>query len=215
MIGPMLRILIISLVLLAGATVWVSSLRQNLPAPVVATFLPEPLALPAVRLTDEHGGEFSTDDLAGDFTFVFFGFTNCPDICPITLQTLANVNVELSTRNLARPRVLFVSVDPERDTPTQIERYLGNFSADFKGVTGNPQALEPLTAALGVFVERHQHAGTEAYSVTHNSTVYLIGPEAELIAVFGSPHDASVIASDFVLVRQLYMTQRMDASASS
>lgn len=211
----MLRILMVVLILLAGATLWVSAVRQDLPAPAVATVLPEPLSLPAMQLTDQRGLDFSTAELVGTFSLMFFGFTNCPDICPITLQTLANVEAELRAKGLDAPRIVFVSVDPDRDTPAQIERYLGNFSANFVGITGNQQALQPLLAALGVTVERHQHPGEEAYNVIHNSTVYLIGPRAEWLAIFSAPHDATVIATDYLRIRQLYLTQRTAVSATS
>ena len=213
-IGAMLRVLVVSLVLLAAATVWLSNFRQSLPEPAVATLLPEPFALPAVQLIDQHGLDFSTSALEGDFTLMFFGFTNCPDICPITLQTLASVEAELLEQESEPPRVVFVSVDPDRDTPAQIERYLGIFSPEFDGITGDLQALRPLLSALGVTVERHQHADSAAYNVTHNSTVYVIGPQADLIAIFSAPHDATVIAADYQLIRQLYRTRRNDASAS-
>lgn len=215
MIGTTLRILMVALILLAGATLWVSAVRQDLPAPAVATVLPEPLSLPAVQLTDQRGLDFSTAELVGTFSLMFFGFTNCPDICPITLQTLANVEAELRAKGLDTPRIVFVSVDPDRDTPAQIERYLGNFSANFVGITGSQQALQPLLAALGVTVERHQHPGEEAYNVIHNSTVYLIGPRAEWLAIFSAPHDATVIATDYLRIRQLYLTQRTAVSATS
>lgn len=211
----MLRILMVVLILLAGATLWVSAVRQDLPAPAVATVLPEPLSLPAMQLTDQRGLDFSTAELVGTFSLMFFGFTNCPDICPITLQTLANVEAELRAKGLDTPRIVFVSVDPDRDTPAQIERYLGNFSANFVGITGSQQALQPLLAALGVTVERHQHPGEEAYNVIHNSTVYLIGPRAEWLAIFSAPHDATVIATDYLRIRQLYLTQRTAVSATS
>ncbi len=215
MIGTNLRILVAALVLLAAATVWLVSSRQDLPAPAVATVLPEPRPLPAVRLTDQRGVGFSTSDLEGSFSLMFFGFTHCPDICPITLQTLANVDAELRARGIEPPRVVFVSVDPERDTPAQIERYLGNFHSSFVGLTGSQHALQPLLTALGVTVERHQHPGEAFYTVTHNSTVYLIGPQAEWLAIFSAPHDASVIAIDYDRVRQHYLTQRTAVATSS
>ena len=213
--GTELRVLVIALVLLAGTAVWVSASRQSLPAPAIATVLPEPLALPAVQLTDQRGLDFTTTELTGDFSLLFFGFTNCPDICPITLQTLANVDAELRARGSEPPRLVFVSVDPERDTPAQIERYLGNFNANFVGLTGSQLVLQPLLAALGVTVQRHQLPNQEFYNVTHNSTVYLVGPQAEWLAIFSAPHDASVIATDYLRVRQLYLTQRTAVAPSS
>lgn len=215
MIGTNLRVLAVALVLVAGATVWISGTRQNIPAPAVATVLSEPLPLPAVQLTDQRGLDFSTSKLEGNFNLLFFGFTNCPDICPITLQTLANVDAELQARGFEPPRVVFVSVDPERDTPAQIQRYLGNFNSNFLGLTGSQLALQPWLAALGVTVERHQHPGEAFYTVTHNSTVYLVGPQAEWLAIFSAPHDASVIATDYLRIRQRYLTQRTAVATSS
>ncbi len=213
-IGPMLRILVVGLVLLAAATVWLSNIRQLSQPPTVATVLPEPLALPQVQLTDQAGNAFKTSDLNDAFTFLFFGFTNCPDICPLTLQTLANVEAELIERGDYTPGVVFVSVDSERDTPAQIQRYLSNFSPAFGGATGSPEELQPLLSTLGVVVERHEHPGSNAYSVTHNSTIFLIGPEMALIAVFSAPHDANVIATDYLRVLDISRTRRINSSAS-
>ena len=210
----MLRVLIVSLVLLAGATVWMSNLRQNLPEPQVATILPDLLELPGVSLVDAQEQPFTTADLEDRFTLVFFGFTHCPDICPLTLQTLATANDNLRERGVELPDVLFVSVDPERDSPQRIRRYLDNFDPAFEGVTGADEAITALTAQLGVVVQRHQHDGAEAYNVTHNSTIFVVGYDAEVVAIFSAPHDARVIASDFLLVRQRYLSTRSESAAS-
>lgn len=210
----MLRILVVALVLLAAATVWLSNVRQMKRPPDVATVLPEPLALPLVQLTDQHGNDFTTPELEGGYTFLFFGFTNCPDICPLTLQTLANIESDLIERGADLPGVVFISVDSERDTPDRIQRYLSNFSSAFNGVTGPPEELQPLLSTLGVIVQRHEHPGSEAYSVTHNSTIFLIGPEAGLIAVFSAPHDAGIIATDYMRVRNIDRVRRRTNSAS-
>ncbi|MGI9257647.1 MAG: SCO family protein, partial [Gammaproteobacteria bacterium] len=108
----------------------------------------------------------------------------------------------------------FVSVDPGRDSPDRIRRYLDNFDPTFEGVTGPDGAIEPLTSALGVVVERHEHDGDGAYNVTHNSTVFVVGHDAEIVAVFSPPHDARVIASDFLLVRHRYLSTRSESAAS-
>jgi protein SCO1/2 len=213
-IGPMLRILIVALVLLAGATVWMSNLRLNPPEPTIATELPTSRALPAVAFTDQLGRDFAVSDLEGHFTLMFFGFTNCPDICPLTMQTLANVETELSAKNIEPPRVILVSVDPARDTPEQLRRYLANFSESFIGVTAPQDALQPLASTLGVTIEHHQHADGDAYNVAHNSTIYVLGPEAEWIALFSSPHDAASIATDFVRLQQRYEARQAVKSAS-
>ena len=209
----MLRILIVALVLLAGATVWMSNLRLNLPEPMIATELPDPRALPAVAFTDHLGRDFAISDLEGHFSLMFFGFTNCPDICPLTMQTLANVEADLSAKDIEQPRVILVSVDPARDTPERLRLYLANFSESFTGVTAPQNALRPLASALGVTIEQHQHAGG-GYDVTHNSTIYVVGPDAEWIALFSAPHDAASIAADFVRLQQRYEARQAANSAT-
>jgi protein SCO1/2 len=211
----MLRIVVVALVLLAGATVWLSSQRQLVPAPVMATELPELRALPAVAFTDQLGRDFAIADLAGDFSLLFFGFSNCPDICPLTLQTLANVEAKLAAEGVQPPQIVLVSVDPERDTPERLRRYLGNFSPRFFGVTTPRAQLQPLIATLGVVVERHEHGDGAAYDVTHNSTIFVLGPQAEWIALFSAPHDAATIASDYLRIRQRYLRRQPAAPASS
>jgi protein SCO1/2 len=200
----MLRVLIVGLVLLAAATVWLSGARQTLPAPQLATVFDAPRILPDVELTDHLGRDFSTTQLNGQFSFLFFGFTHCPDICPITLKLLADAKADLLARGLQPPAVVFVSVDPQRDTPEQIERYLRGFDAEFLGVTGHAQALQPLLQQLGVYVQTHSRAGEAAYSVTHSTAVFLVGPEADLVAVFGAPNQAAIVASDYLRIRQRY-----------
>ncbi len=209
----MLRVLVVSLVLLAGATVWMSDFRQNLPDPQIATILPGLLELPDVSLVDSQGQPFATTDLEDRFTLLFFGFTHCPDICPITMQTLATASDDLRERGVESPDVLFVSVDPERDSSERIRRYLDNFDPAFEGVTGPDEAMATLTAKLGVVVDRHQQHGAEAYNVTHNSTIFVVGYDAEVVAVFSPPHDARVIASDFLLVRHRYLSTRSESAA--
>lgn len=213
-IGAMLRILIVALVLLAGATVWMSNIRLNLPEPTIATELPTSRALPAVAFIDQLGRDFAISDLKGQFSLMFFGFTNCPDICPLTMQTLANVEAELLAKNIEQSQVILVSVDPARDTPERLRRYLANFSENFIGVTAPQHALQPLASTLGVTIEQHQHAGGDAYDVAHNSTIYVLGPDAEWIALFSAPHDAASIAADFVRLQQRYKARQAAKSAT-
>jgi len=210
----MLRVLVIALVLLVGAMMWFSGGTRVRPDLEVATVFASSRPLPELRLIDHRGVAFSSDRLAGQFSLLFFGFTHCPDICPITLKVLADANAELAHRGLQPPDVIFVSVDPQRDTPEQIERYLNGFDPAFLGVTGDPQALESLTKFLGVMVQTHAGEGEAAYSITHNASVFLIGPQTELIAVFGPPHQASTIAADYLKIRQRYPGDHPDRSVS-
>jgi protein SCO1/2 len=197
----MLRILVVSLVVLVAA-MFLLPRAQRGAAPQTATVLPEPRPLPDVRFVDEAGREAHLTDFKGGFTLLFFGFTNCPDVCPLTLSLLAQVRADVASRapRLA-PRVLFVSVDPNRDTPERIDAYLNGFDPAFVGVTAPDAALEPLLQALGVAVEKHEHGGAN-YNVVHNSAIYVLDANAEWIAVSTGPHDPKVLASDYLRIRQ-------------
>ncbi len=188
-----------------GAMLLLLRTQLAAPEPEIATMLTPPPAIPDAALVDHTGRTFTTADLKGRFSLMFFGFTHCPDICPLTLQVLARTRTELEA--LAPelvPDVVFVSVDPYRDTPERIGDYLSNFDPEFIGVTGSDEALAPLVKALGVTVHKNERDG-EYYNVVHNGTVYVIGPDAGLVALFsGSSHDAGAIAADYVRIRRLY-----------
>ena len=197
----MLRVLVVGLVVLVAAMFMMP--RPTSP-PSAATILPEPRELPAVELVDAHGSRLDLDAFRGHFSLLYFGFTQCPDVCPLTLKALADARAKVSDRApQAVPQVVFVSVDPERDTPAAIAQYLGHFDASFVGATGSDARLAPLVAALGVTVEKHHH-GEDHSSVTHNDTVYVIGPNAELVAIASGPHDPATLASDYIKIRQRY-----------
>ncbi len=199
----MLRILVVALVVLVAAMFIMPRGDRGAP-PQTATILPEARELPAVALVDDAGRELDIADLRGNFTLLFFGFTNCPDVCPLTLQLLAATRAELVRRApQAVPRVLFVSVDPHRDTPERIAAYLTGFDAEFIGATAPDAELAPLLTMLGVGVEKHEHGGAH-YNVVHNSAIYVLGPDAKWIAVSTGPHEPITLAADFLKIRQRY-----------
>jgi protein SCO1/2 len=203
----MLRILIVALVVLVAAMFLLPRGQRGEP-PQTATELPEPRPLADVRFVDKLGREAHFRDFEGNFTLLFFGFTNCPDVCPLTLSLLAQVRAEVASRAPRfTPRVLFVSVDPRRDTPERIAAYLNNFDPEFAGVTASDEALAPLLAALGVAVEKHDHGGA-SYNVVHTSAVYVLDANADWIAVSTAPHDPKVLAADFLRLRQRHGSSR-------
>jgi protein SCO1/2 len=197
----MLRILVVVLVVLVAAMFLLPRSQRGEP-PQTATVLPAAQPLADVRFIDKTGRETQLRDFKGNFTLLFFGFTNCPDVCPLTLSLLAQVRSDLASRapRLA-PRVLFVSVDPSRDTPERIAGYLNGFDPEFAGVTAADAELAPLLKQLGVAVEKHEHGGA-SYNVVHNSAIYVLDENADWIAVSTGPHDPAVLASDFLRIRQ-------------
>lgn len=199
----MLRILVIGLVALVAVLMLLP--RPDLaPSIEVATVLDEPRALPDVGLVDQSGSDFSIRDLEGRPTLVFFGFTHCPDICPLTLAQIARATERLENEAPELvPQVLFVSVDPERDSPARIRTYLQAFDADFIGVTADDAVLAPLLQTLGVSVHKQTIDG-ESYNVVHNGTIYVLDRNADWAALFGgSSHDADIIVSDYLALQAL------------
>ncbi len=142
------------------------------------------MALPAkpapdFTLTDQDGRSFRLSDQHGRVVVLFFGYTHCPDVCPATMAQLAKVYRGLSPAQRARVRVAFVTVDPQRDDPRALKRYVDLFDGAFIGLTGSESALDPVYAAYHVFHQRLPGKGS-AYLVTHGSSVYLIGPNGDL-----------------------------------
>lgn len=170
-----------------------------LPQVQAGTLLPQPKALAPFTLTGEDGEPLGKEDLAGRWTFVFFGYTHCPDICPTTLATLTQVDKRLADAGEGtRPRVLFVSVDPERDTPERLAEYVGYFAPDFRGATADREELQALTRQLGVLYARSEGQETAmGYLVDHSGAVLLLDPQVRLTAIFSAPHDPEALAADF------------------
>lgn len=160
------------------------------------TLLPGGRDVPDFQLVDSNNQPFTRAQLSGHWSLLFFGFTNCPDVCPTTLTTLAQVEKALADLPEAqRPRMVFVSVDPKRDTPAQVDTYIKFFSPGFVGLTGEPSQIEHFTRAMGVPVQIHD-AGNGAYTVDHAATLFLLDPQARMTAVFSPPHTTSTLAGD-------------------
>ncbi|MGH8252052.1 MAG: SCO family protein [Steroidobacteraceae bacterium] len=185
---------------LAGVAVsWLLTRADGAPPALEqATYFQAPRPLPAFALVDQSGKCFDRSRLAGRWTLLFFGFTHCPDVCPLTLATLADARRQLA--DLPRgeiPQVVLVSVDPRRDTPEALARYVAHFDPAFVGVTGDQAAIDQLARDLGVAVMIGPPAPDGSYTVDHTAAIFLIDPDAGYTAVFGTPHEADTIARDF------------------
>lgn len=166
------------------------------PAVKAATVLNDTRPLPPFSLKGP-SGEFTNDNLKGKWTFVFFGYTHCPDVCPTALSLLRDVRGKVAAAGGTLPEVVFVSVDAARDTPELLGRYVPAFDPSFKGVTGSDEALAPLVKMLGVFYERHEKEDPRNYLVDHSAAMYLIDPQGRLKALFMPPIPAERMAEDY------------------
>ena len=171
--------------------------RVELPQTERATVFPTARALPTLDLTGQDGQPLPADFLSGHWTLVFFGFTQCPDICPTTLAVLAQAGRQLTDLPQAeQPRVLLVSVDPERDTPERLAAYVRFFDPGFIGATGSLEAIAATAAAFGVpYAKVTMPEG--GYTMDHGSGIFVVGPTGGIVAYLSAPHDAGVISRDY------------------
>jgi protein SCO1/2 len=156
----------------------------NAPAEAVAEVI-----VPRSDLTDHKGTSVTEATYRGRWLLVFFGFTNCPDICPTTLAELADVVDELGPA-AREVQALFVSVDPARDTPGALAEYVAAFHPAIVGLTGSEDALADATASFRAYFERVDEPGAAGgYTISHTSAVYLISPDGrfERVYAYGTP----------------------------
>ena len=171
-------------------------LPRSAQAPLNATVLKQPRLLPEFDLIDQDGHDYTRENMTGHWSLVFFGFTNCPDICPTTLNLLATVKTLLADLDeTMRPAIMLVSVDPMRDTVEKLEPYVRHFDPDFIAITGDLTEIQVLTTAMGVAVS-YQPMG-DSYTVDHTAAVFLVNPDASMAAVLGAPHDPKILAEDY------------------
>jgi protein SCO1/2 len=166
------------------------------------TLLPRPKSLEPFSLTDQDGRPLGLQDLRGRWTFLSFGYTHCPDVCPTTMATFNAVEGLINAAG-AGPGAgfLLVSVDPERDSPERLAQYVRYFNPRFEGATGSHEALSALTRQLGVLYARADDQNTAmGYLVDHSASILLLDPEARLAAIFSAPHDPRRMSADFALI---------------
>lgn len=168
--------------------------------PLRATVFPSPIPLPEFALSDADGRPFTRRSFEDRWSLVFFGFTNCPDICPATMTVLGQAKREMQARGQdPLPRLVLVSVDPERDTPEAMGRYVAYFGDDNLGLTGELAEIRKLTDALGVFFQKASADG-EVYGVDHSTVVLVIDFEGRLKALFSAPHEVANLVHDLPLI---------------
>lgn len=169
------------------------------------TLLPHPKALTAFALTDHKNRVFDLASLQGKWSFLFFGYTHCPDICPTTLAVLARArdNIARNTVGAEDIQVVFISVDPNRDTASKLRQYVDYFDTTFLGVTGDHAQIGNVAGQLGAAYQVGITPGVENYPVFHSAAVFLLDPRARYHAVFTPPHDAEAIGKRFKVMREL------------
>lgn len=135
------------------------------------TLLPDPAPAPDFTLTGAGGRQVSLADFAGEVVLLYFGYTYCPDVCPLTLSDLRRVQEEIGDEGL---QVLFISVDPRRDTPDVAHAYASGFHPAFAGLSGTPEEIAAVAAEWGVFYEIGEPDASGNYPVDHTARVFAV-----------------------------------------
>lgn len=172
-------------------------------------------SLPAFELLDHHGQVFNKDRLSNHWSLVFFGYTHCPDVCPTGLMDMANIKMLLKDRGLTLPEIFFITFDPQRDTPELLKTFVTHFDKDFVGVSGSKAQIDQLIKPFGAYYERVFYqdnkpitlkpnevlpAGVEQYLINHTASIYLISPEARIVADFPAPHSPVKVVDDLTVL---------------
>lgn len=180
------------------AGVWVASVWYPPKPPPLQSgvLLPSPRPIAPFALTGEDGQPWGPEQLQGRWTLLFAGFTHCPDVCPTTLGLMK----ALGQRLQPAPALVFLSVDPERDTPQRLREYVGFFGAGIRGVTGPPGQLESLCASLGIAFVKVPGATDADYTMDHSAALVLINPTGQVAGYFPPPHKADTLAADLARI---------------
>jgi protein SCO1/2 len=187
---------IIGIAGLAASLLW----RHRTPAVdlTTGTFITPSRELPDFSLIDQRGRPFDSANLHNHWSMLFFGYTNCPDLCPATLTTLAAMQKRLrAARAPVLPQVIFVSVDAKRDTPAQMAKYVPYFDPDFIGLTAADQpSIEAVAKKLGVSVIL-QPTSDGNYTVDHSGAIFVVDPGGRVTAILSGPFSVDALQGDF------------------
>lgn len=185
------RLVILSIAL--AASLVLGACRQDAAQPWQLTNIAGHMPDLAFRLTDDHGKSVTAADYRGKVALLYFGYTHCPDVCPLTLAQLHVVMQKLG-KLADNVRILFVSVDPTRDAPDVLHAYVNAFDPHVVGLTGTPAAIEALTKRYRAAFSREPGQADGSYEVSHSSGIYIFDADgkARLLATPTDPQDKLV-----------------------
>ncbi len=210
-------VLIVVTVSAVLAGIWLGYLTQNnnhstadsTPA-IQGAILPRARALKEVHLQSTDNKPFTIDDFKQHWTLIFIGYTNCPDVCPNTLSVLSQVDILMHEQNLAPPKIIFISIDPQRDKPELIEQYVKYFNKDFIGITGDERNLASITKQMSAVYAKAPGAdgliSDDNYLMDHSSSLILVNPRAQVQSFLTAPHTPMQII-DSIIRTQVYYNE--------
>lgn len=178
--------------------------------------LPNTKPLVDIEFTDHLGQEFGFEQFKGKWSILFFGFTNCPDVCPTTMHTLKQVKAQLEQADVWHNyQVIMVSVDPERDTTERLASYVPFFDPEFIGVSAPLKATESFAKNVGILFFKSGEMANGGYDVDHGAAIILVNPEGQYAGVITAPHVESTISSDLIALSEYAGVEKTPADSST
>lgn len=163
------------------------------------TVINPPLPVTDFTLQTANNEVFSLSDQKGKIVLLFFGYTSCPDVCPVTLATFKQVYDNLG-EDSQKVRFVMITADPDRDTPDKVAEYVMRFNSEFIGLSGDMTALDSIWKELGVFIEKQESGSAAGYLVSHTASVYVLDQNGGVFMTFPYGTGATEIADD---IRQI------------
>ncbi len=170
------------------------------PAELEGVLRPEFRQLAPFQLQSQGRGPINETSLLGNWSFVFFGYLSCPDVCPNTLHELNSFRSLLKDETGTEPedlQIIFISVDPDRDSTGNLASYVAHFNQKFIGATAGKGAIDRLTQQFGAGYEIEAETAPGQYLVAHTSAIFLVDPHGRLVATFSQPHYAATLLSQY------------------
>ena len=200
----------IALAVLAAGTGFYISLKQSqqeLKKPnIEGLFWPSPKQIQQFESVNQLGQSFGLEQLKNKWSFIFFGYTHCPDICPITMSVMAETYKQLMTE-YKDLQIIFVTVDPARDTTEKLASYVAYFNKDFIGLGGSTEMVNSLTRQIGIAYYLNNQEASDNYLVDHSASIFLIDPKARMVGKLSPPHDTEKIINQFKKITQFINAQ--------
>lgn len=194
-------------VLLSLWTLRNEATKTTAPPAIEGLLWPSPRSLAPFTLTDHLGKPFGLEQMSGKWSLLFFGYTHCPDACPITLTVLKGFYEKLAAENTAGDvQIIFVTVDPARDTQEQMANYVRYFNDKFIGLTGTEEQIADLAQQIGVL--SYKADDKEDYAVDHSVSVFLVSPARQWIGLFSPPHKTEDLLARFKAIRKFVDTAK-------
>ncbi|MDH5472963.1 MAG: SCO family protein [Gammaproteobacteria bacterium] len=180
----------------------------EMPPSISGVILPVAKNIGDFSLQDHNNQLYNKQRLQGKWSLIFMGYTQCPDVCPATLSIVKQVIQLLENESQSLPEIVFVSVDPDRDTPEILAKYVTYFNPAFIGVTGEQEQLKKLALGLSVYYKKapgmsgDENSGD--YLMDHSAALMLLNPEGKLQAFLTAPHEAGKIVESFNKTKEFY-----------